>query len=134
MTDFSSGVVPGRWGADLVSRVLSLSHTRKVNCILLADGLYHTEDFTSLIETISGCLEIDTGQLLLVYEQRRKDLTKVVNEFARLFRECECYKYTIVAEVGARSADIYVYHMTQFIGSLHDADDTCDACTVDSCQ
>ncbi len=121
-----TGALSGRWGSELTLRILSLSAPQKVNCILLADVLYHVEDFTTLLETIKECLEVGSGQLVLVYEQRRRDLTEIVHEFVQLFYKCECYKYTVCNEESeGRSVDFFIYHMTQFKGPALSVENAC---------
>jgi 2-polyprenyl-3-methyl-5-hydroxy-6-metoxy-1,4-benzoquinol methylase len=41
----------------------------------MADVLYHVDDFQPLIDTILGSVEPEAGVVIIVYEQRRKDLS-----------------------------------------------------------
>jgi predicted nicotinamide N-methyase len=62
--------------------------------VLMADVLYHVEDFTALINTVVLCIK-PKGVLVLSFEQRRKNLDSFVETLASLFHSHETHTVNI---------------------------------------
>ena len=62
--------------------------------VLMADVLYHVEDFTALINTVVCCIK-PKGVLVLSFEQRRKNLDPFVEALSSLFHAHEAHIVTI---------------------------------------
>lgn len=58
--------------------------------VLMADVLYHVEDFTALIRTVICCIK-PRGVLILSFEQRRKNLDSFVETVTSLFHAHEAH-------------------------------------------
>lgn len=56
--------------------------------IIMADVLYHLEDFGPLVSTVIGCIA-PKGVLVVCYEQRRKNLDPFFNTLTSLFHSHE---------------------------------------------
>jgi predicted nicotinamide N-methyase len=74
--------VAASWGADCVRLATaptepssSSSEATLYDIVAMADVLYHVDDFQPLIDTILGSVEPEAGVVIIVYEQRRKDLS-----------------------------------------------------------
>ena len=71
------------------------SNIKLFDRIIMADVLYHTEDFVPLITTIMNTISLK-GVVIICYEQRRKDLNFFFDLLIPLFH---CHdKHTIVIE------------------------------------
>lgn len=90
--------------------------------IVMADVLYHSVDFSSLLRTVMGCIS-DKGALVVCHEQRRRNLDEFFETLTSLFHSCE--KHTIeiehIPEANNRenycdeySAKITVFHLHIF--------------------
>ena len=106
----------GLWGQELADKIINATEQRRVDVILMADVLYHKEHFDDLLTTIRNLLQPSTGQLIMVFEQRRKDLSTFVNELALLFDHCTCDVHTVTrdTEEGSKSINIYIVHFRGF--------------------
>lgn len=62
--------------------------------VLMADVLYHVEDFTALINTVVCCIK-PKGVLVLSFEQRRKNLDPFVEALSSLFHAHEAHTVSI---------------------------------------
>lgn len=62
--------------------------------VLMADVLYHVEDFTALISTVICCIK-PRGVLVLSFEQRRKNLDSFVQTLISLFHAHEAHTVSI---------------------------------------
>lgn len=76
--------IAGWWGEDFlqhVSQQLPSLSDQKFRSIIMADVLYHAEHFPALIETVTNLLA-KHGEVIMVFEQRRKDLSELVQKLA----------------------------------------------------
>jgi predicted nicotinamide N-methyase len=71
--------VGGIWGNELLNHPV-ISEV-KFDVIMMADVFYHEEHFGELLATTFGALNVG-GDVIAVFEQRRKDLSAVVQQFA----------------------------------------------------
>lgn len=87
------------WGSDCVSMAASIiPHQPFFDLILLADVLYHTEHFDTLLFTVTSLLA-GNGTVLLCFEQRRKDLSQFVGKLCAKFVHKQVYEYRIKPRV-----------------------------------
>ena len=70
--------------------------------IIMADVLYHQEDFGPLVSTVMGCIA-PKGVLVVCYEQRRKNLEPFFNTLISCFHSHEEHKIEIERENDATS-------------------------------
>lgn len=71
--------VGGVWGSELLNHPV-ISEV-KFDVIMMADVFYHEEHFGELLATTFGALNVG-GDVIAVFEQRRRDLSAVVQQFA----------------------------------------------------
>lgn len=83
------GVCLGSIGLDIAGRGQTL-----YDRVVMADVLYHAEDFSALISTVVHCIK-PKGVLVLVYEQRRKNLDSFVTALASLFYAHEAHTVSV---------------------------------------
>ena len=55
-----SSIVGKRWGSDCVEALLHSNDEDPFSLIIMADVLYHCEDFTELFNTLCGCSKINS--------------------------------------------------------------------------
>lgn len=87
----SFGFFSSEWGKDCAVKMVEENSGNNFDLVIMADVLYHFEDFSSLIETITGCCYSTTNvyskshdnleskmlirtEVLICFEQRRKNL------------------------------------------------------------
>jgi hypothetical protein len=63
----------------------------------MADVFYHPEHFPALRATIHALLR-PGGQLLVAFEQRRRDLSGVIAQLAGSFRQRKVLQYVVPAQ------------------------------------
>ena len=84
-----SRAVAASWGADCVRLATSPTEPSSgepalFDLVVMADVLYHVEDFQPLIDTIKGCVDPE-GTVVIVFEQRRKDLSAFFKAISACF-------------------------------------------------
>lgn len=72
--------------------------------IIMADVLYHLEDFGPLVRTVMGCIA-PKGVLVICYEQRRKNLDPFFNTLHSCFHSHEQHNIKIERE-NVSSSDV----------------------------
>ena len=65
-----------KWSTACGEILVQQNDGMKYDFVIMADVLYHCEDFSMLIETIMKCLCTATGEVIICYEQRRRDLSE----------------------------------------------------------
>lgn len=75
----SIACVGGVWGNEFLNH--PIISEAKFDIIMMADVFYHEEHFGELLATTIGALNVG-GDVIAVFEQRRKDLSAVVQQFA----------------------------------------------------
>lgn len=107
--------LPCLWGdegvADIVKRI-ERSRNERIEWIVMADVLYHQEDFQSLLTTVKGLL-LEGGNVLLAFEQRRKDVSAFLLQLRSLFRSCHVNEYAIKRD--ETITRIYLCHFEYFL-------------------
>jgi predicted nicotinamide N-methyase len=97
--------------------------------VLMADVLYHVEDFNALINTVVLCIK-PKGVLVLSFEQRRKNLDSFVETLSSLFHSHEAHAVNIerVEEIEVEGGgggslgkgSITVFHLHIFRSKISD--------------
>jgi predicted nicotinamide N-methyase len=82
------------WGKEAVAIIQKEASINKTSLIIMADVLYHCEHFQVLLDTIFGLLK-EEGDLILSFEQRRKDVNGLLIGLRRNFEECIVHQYNI---------------------------------------
>lgn len=107
--------LPCLWGDEGVANIvkrLERSCNEKIEWMVMADVLYHQEDFHSLLIMVNGLL-IEGGNVLLAFEQRRKDVSAFLLQLRSLFRSCHVNEYSI--ERDDMITRIYLCHFEYFL-------------------
>ena len=65
--------------------------------VIMADVLYHVEDFQPLIDTIVSCLN-SSGAAIICYEQRRRDLSPFFKSISSRFSSNNRHEFTVTQE------------------------------------
>ena len=65
--------------------------------VIMADVLYHVEDFQPLIDTIIACLK-PSGAAIICYEQRRRDLSPFFKSISSRFLSNNRHEFTVIQE------------------------------------
>ena len=65
--------------------------------VIMADVLYHVEDFQPLIDTIIACLK-PSGAAIICYEQRRRDLSPFFKSISARFLSNNRHEFTVIQE------------------------------------
>lgn len=97
--------VPGLWGEELVAQLRQQSRHdvssemdsvfSLFDCILMADVFYHPEHFDALVQTVTGLLQPGSGSLLVVFEQRRRNLSDIILRLAHFFRKYRVLQFNV---------------------------------------
>jgi predicted nicotinamide N-methyase len=100
------------WGPECIQAIVQLrganadtavaAAAKKSDCrppaifdfIIMADVLYHANDFQLLISTIESCLSA-RGTLIISYEQRRRDLAPFFDQLHQHFQLKQLYNHTV---------------------------------------
>lgn len=103
--------VKGRWGEEhcinAMQSAIVCGRSGKADLIVMADVLYHEEDFESLLETVKSMLISEKGQLILVFEHRRKDLSLFLERLIKMFAS-----YKLIVFRNRRNSTIFsLYHL-----------------------
>ena len=85
--------------------------------IIMADVLYHLEDFGPLVSTVMGCIA-PKGVLVICYEQRRKNLDPFFNTLRSCFHSHEEHEIKIERENDSSSDVVGTIGLTTIFG-LH---------------
>lgn len=99
--------VGGLWGYDCISKITQ-NNTLKYNYIIMADVLYHSDNFNDLILTIKECCDINTN-ILISYEKRRKTLDDFINKMKQYFIIENIKVFQIISDITGKQTDIYLY-------------------------
>lgn len=78
-----------------------------------------------------GTLNPGSGQVILSFEQRRRDLAPIVSEFRKLFSGCECRRHLVTRDVAVTNAGD-TSQQSREEGAVVDAGDAVDDDSVTS--
>jgi tRNA pseudouridine(38-40) synthase len=116
--------VGGFWGSNLLQQTVDseLLSDKKFDLVVMADVFYHEEHFEGLLLTIFSLLA-SGGDVVIVFEQRRKDLSELLLSIAnRGFQVKKVHKYIIprmdredVYVSSEISTVFYVCHFSGFV-------------------
>ena len=102
--------VAQRWSKSCGRSLVHENNGLKFDYVIMADVLYHVEDFPTLKDTIMECLREDKGQVIICYEQRRKDLS----EFFRVLLDEDLVLMNTIQEFSLQGENAlikyYLYH------------------------
>lgn len=96
-------VIASRWGAQMVEQV-QLGQPSLFDLVIMADVLYHVEDFTDLLSSILGVVKVG-GDVVVTYEQRRRNVDEFFERLAVHFQACRILKYSIEKELNAEQGE-----------------------------
>jgi predicted nicotinamide N-methyase len=89
------------WNTEGITKIRDIlsttAFTLQITCMIMADVLYHIEDFQLLLEMITNLLAL-SGNLLLSFELRRKDLNPFLFQLRKYFKDCFVYEYHITSK------------------------------------
>ena len=71
--------VAKKWSKSCGKCLVQANDGHKYDYVIMADVLYHCEDFSVLVETIMECVRESGGEVIICYERRRKDLSDFFN-------------------------------------------------------
>lgn len=113
-------MIAARWGEDCIKKARDYCKSRSIDCfdkVIMADVLYHTEDFTDLIATTVSLIRTTDnasrhGCVIVCYEQRRKDVSSFISTMDALFssRETRIYNVRKTDNEGHQSSTAYYLH------------------------
>lgn len=86
--------IGARWGADFVSQAELAGWAHSFDSVVMADVLYHCEDFDDLIASILVCSKRSTT-VYVAYEQRRRNLDSFFGSLEKHFLILSTTKYTV---------------------------------------
>ena len=107
MNDVSAQIIEGQWGNDFDKRLHCENQICSFDIVIMADVLYHVEDFDNLISTINVCT-IQGGKIYICFEQRRKDLSSFFEKLDLYFERRRCNKYVVTSVVTSRQTSIFI--------------------------
>lgn len=82
------------WGDEMVQQTTE-GQQRCFDLVVMADVLYHTDDFEVLIKTITECVKSEGGDVIIFYEERRKNIDTFFDKLSSHFREDKVTCYII---------------------------------------
>lgn len=85
--------ISGRWGNELVLKIMEETNNNYFDMIVMSDVLYQPEHFTDLNNVIKNCSKIGT-ELIIAYELRRLDLKTYFSTLSENFETVKviCYE------------------------------------------
>lgn len=86
--------VAGDWGKAGIAMIQAQSGREYFDLLCMADVFYHEEDFPCLCETIFSLLH-DQGHCVVAFEQRRKNLSSMIQSLSTHFRQTSIIAYNI---------------------------------------
>lgn len=94
------------WGPEFVSVLKTTGMCNYFDNIIMADVLYHCEDFEDLIVSILHCSAVKC-RLYVCFEQRRRNLDAFFSSVELYFDRTSCIKHSIRNEESGRITIIY---------------------------
>ena len=76
--------VTGRWGKSCAEMAVAVNGGAAFDLVICADVLYHCEDFIALIDLIEFTCSKSSCNLIVSFEQRRKDLTPFFDQLLQI--------------------------------------------------
>ncbi len=95
------------WGTELMSLLVEKSLQHSFDLVIMADVLYHCEDFEELIASIRACCKHGT-MIYISFEQRRKQLDIFFQKVEELSVLVESLKYVIENSVTGREVTFFI--------------------------
>jgi hypothetical protein len=108
--------IVGRWSPECADSALATNGGQTFDFVICADVLYHCEDFSILVSFINQCSTKSPCNLIISFEQRRRDLTPFFEELLQTtrFRTVRRRRY-IVKDDQKKETTFFVCHLSSIV-------------------
>lgn len=100
----TTAFVSGEWGEECTRDIILSNDNVKFDLIVMADVLYHIQDFFELAQTIVGSASGAGADIFICYEKRRTDLSMFF-EILEQSKELSLVRLHLYSVVGPKDVD-----------------------------